>query len=57
MESGKCGICGKMADLTACVLCDKLVCPDCYVIRKNICTACRDAGDTDLGSRSMGGKY
>lgn len=57
MESGKCDVCGETGYLTQCVLCEKKACPKCYLPMKNICAACKEAGDTDLSCRSMNGKY
>ena len=57
MESGICDICGADANLTPCVLCENKVCTKCYLASKCICKACKDGGDTDLGSRSAEGKY
>jgi len=57
MESGICDICGAETHLTPCALCENRVCIKCYFPMKGICKACKEGGDTDLGNRSLDGKY
>jgi hypothetical protein len=57
MDSGVCSVCGEKGSLTSCVLCEKKVCQKCLIPLKGICRACKDGGDTDLGGRSLDGKY
>jgi hypothetical protein len=55
--AGLCDICGAETHLTPCALCENRVCIKCYFPMKGICKACKEGGDTDLGNRSLDGKY